>query len=348
MAAGGIASGVLAAVGSLSKRAEQLRNKHKVMGVAVALISDGNVVDTYALGLKDAEKGAGVEADTVFQAASLSKPAFAYCVFQLVQEGKLRLDEPLLPYVTERFSEDPAVAKVTARMVLAHTSGLPHSVPDGKKVEIQFEPGSKFAYSATGFDLLQRAVAKISEQPIEIFMRERMFKPLEMDRSEFDWSERLAGSLAAGYDAKGKRGETFLDKYRAWSAERRAAVKRVHPEISYPPAAAGLYTTAPDYAKFLRKMIRDKSLEEMCRAQVKVTDQVSWGLGWGLLKEKRRIWVWHWGNWSGLFQHFAAINRATGEGIVVLTNSGNGLAFCRDFVPVALGLSLNPLRRFFE
>ena len=87
-----------------------------VMGVAVALISDGSVVDTYALGLKDAEKGAGVEADTVFQAASLSKPAFAYCVFQLVQEGKLRLDEPLLPYVTERFSEDPAVAELVERL----------------------------------------------------------------------------------------------------------------------------------------------------------------------------------------------------------------------------------------
>ena len=53
-------------------------------------------------------------------------------------------------------------------------------------------------------------------------------------------------------------------------------------------------------------------------------------------------------NWSGLSQHFAAFDRAAGDGIVVLTNSGNGLAFCKDFVPAAIGLNLEPLRRFFE
>jgi CubicO group peptidase (beta-lactamase class C family) len=265
----------------------------------------------------------------------------------LAGEGKLKLDEPLLPFVEEPFSDDPRLAKVTARMVLSHTSGLPHGVADGEKVKLQFEPGAKFAYSATGFDLLQRAVAKISGLPIEEFMRERMFRPLKMERSEFIWTERLAANLAGGYDRDGKPGITFIERFRKYSPERLAAVRKIHPELSYPPAAAGLYCTATDYAKFLIEMCSPKYYA-MCEPIIKITDETSWGLGWGLLKQKGQTWIWHWGNWNGLSQHFAAINRATKKGIVVLTNSGNGLRFCRDFVPEAIGLDLSPLRRFFD
>ena len=327
--------------------AERLRKKHQVPALSVAFIENGKITETFASGIRDTEQKLPAEASTVFEAASLSKPAFAYAVVRLCQDGKFTLDEPLLPHAPEPFCSDPRLAKITARMVFAHTSGLPHGIPDGQEVRLQSDPGSKFAYSATGFDYLQRAVAKISGQPVEEFMRERVFKPLKMARSEFIWTERLAPNLAKGYDPKGVGGETWIERFRKFSPERKTAIKKLHPEISDPPAAAALYTTASDYARFLIDIL-DPKYDDMCRPQIKIADKTAWSTGWGVLTDKKQEWIWHWGNWSGLFQHFTALNRATRRGLVLLTNSGNGLRLAKDFLPIALNLDLTPLKPFLD
>ena len=188
-------------------------------------------------------------------------------------------------------------------------------------------------------------------------MDERVFVPFGMTRSHFGWLDRLAPALAQAYDSKGNPGTTLLEKYRLASPEWREAVNRLHPEFTYPTSAAGLLCTAEDYARFLMAIVSPSRpdgfhlspglLNEMLKPQVQVKRNVAWGLGWGLLRSKDASWFWHWGNWSGLFQHFAAANRERNTGIVILTNSGNGLKLCRELVPRAIGLDIAALRSFF-
>jgi CubicO group peptidase (beta-lactamase class C family) len=323
--------------------------RHRVPGLAVSLIDGGKIVWSSACGGSDPPITAN---ETIFEAASLSKPVYAHAVLQLVDEGKLKLDEPLGPHLQEPFVPgDARSAAITARMILSHTSGLPNAVPDGKRPELRFAPGARFGYSATGFDYLQTVVERITGEPIDRFTNARVLGPAGMSSSHFGWLDRFAAVRATGYDAMGKAGQTFLERYRLASDEWRAGLHRMHPELNFPPAAAGLYCTADDYARFLVHALTaaPASGGAAFSPQVKVSKRVSWGLGWGLLDAPAGDrWFWHWGNWAGLFQHFVAGNRARGTGIVVLTNSGNGLKLCRELVPRAVGLDIGPCRPLFE
>ncbi len=129
-------------------------------------------------------------------------------------------------------------------------------------------------------------------QPVASFAEERVFVPFSMSRSHFGWTERLAPALAQGYDAEGRPGETFIERYRRAPKEWRDELHRMHPEINDPPAAAGLCSTALDLARFVIEFLlagKDEgsrlsrgSADRMLEPQVEVTRSVSWGLGWGL------------------------------------------------------------------
>jgi CubicO group peptidase (beta-lactamase class C family) len=119
----------LSAIGSSQSRAadfEQLLKDRQVPGLSFAVIHDGKIVETKALGVRDTSTAAPVDGNTIFEAASLSKPVFAYAVLQLVDAGQLSLDTPLSTYVPNYVKDDPRAASVTARNVLSQSSGLPN------------------------------------------------------------------------------------------------------------------------------------------------------------------------------------------------------------------------------
>src|SRR5581483_7339401 len=114
--------------------------------------------------------------------ASFTKVAFAYTVLQLVQEKVLDLDRPVYQYLPKPLPEyedwadlagDGRWKKFTARMLLSHTSGLPNwrYFEDDKKLHIHFEPGTKYAYSGEGLQLLQLVVETITKQPLQELMQ---------------------------------------------------------------------------------------------------------------------------------------------------------------------------------
>lgn len=304
-----------AAPGTVHDALSVLAEQHHVCAVAVAVIRDRKVaaVET-ATGCQPTP---ALRPDSVFQAASLGKPVFAYAVLQLAAQGRLALDTPLVAYLPEGYRHrfyplqaepselvtDPRLQAVTARMVLNHTSGLPNwaSGPLG----FVSAPGTRWTYSGEGYVLLQRAVEAITGQPLDQWMADHMFGPLAMRHSSYVWSERIAP--LPGTKANG--------------------APRATRKVATPVAAFSLYTTAEDYGKFLARMLGDDAVvAQVTAAPVSVDPElgIGWGLGWGIERAKDDTYIWQWGNNLG-YRAFAIGSARTGDGMVMLTNSENGL-----------------------
>lgn len=294
-----------------------LAAEHHICGVAIAVVKNRKLdsMDT-ATGCLPALT---LNSNSVFQAASLGKPVFAYAVLKLVEQGTLELDTPVVTYLPQGYRHqfypskaepsdlvtDPRIEAVTARMVLNHTSGLPNwaSGPLG----FDSAPGQRWDYSGEGFVLLQRAVEAITGEPLDRFMTAQVFKPLAMDNSDYVWSERTAQGLLPGTKANGAPRATMV--------------------LKNPIAAYSLYTSAADYGKFLVAVLNDAHLLKQLSASPVTVDpslNLGWGLGWGLERSQDDLYIWHWGNNTG-YRAFVIASMRTGDGFVMLTNSENGL-----------------------
>ena len=226
--------------------------------------------------------GQAVTNETTFEAASLSKPVFAYGVLKLVEQGKLGLDVPLTTYLAKPYVEDERLGKITARIVLSHQTGFPNWPADDDSLPIYFTPGERFSYSGEGYIYLQRVVEKITDKPLNAYMTEAVFTPLGMTSSSYVWKPEFDALTATGHGYDGK------------------------PEKKWKPDEAGaastLNTTAKDYAKFVAAVLngvglKAATLREMetpqialdpeCRICIKkepkqLSKNLSWGLGWGI------------------------------------------------------------------
>src|SRR5438445_3866389 len=154
-----------------------------VPGLSLAIVRDGRIELRRAYGVKDAASGTPVDADTVFEAASLSKPVFAYAVLKLADAGKLDLDAPVAKYLPGDYVDDPRQSAITARRVLSHTTGFPNWRPSGQPLKIHFAPGERFSYSGEGFVYLQKAVERLTGQTLDAVMKRLVFEPLHMASS---------------------------------------------------------------------------------------------------------------------------------------------------------------------
>ena len=286
------------------------------------------------------ETKAPVGEDTVFEAASLSKPVFAYAVLQLVDEGKLDLDRPLMEYTTQQYIEenflrgqleDERFRRLTARMVLSHTTGLPNWRPRGGALEFVRDPGVEFGYSGEGFVFLQKVVEDLTGMECNAFVGERVFEPLGMEHSSYVWREDYEQLAASSHSL-------FGDARPMYKASRANA-------------AASLRTTAADYARFLVAVMNGSGLKPETHAAM-LTPQsetgyqgVSWGLGIGLQASGSGPSFWHWGD-NGDFKAFAVAYREEKLGVVYFANSGTGLSVASGLVRSALGGSHPAVDRF--
>jgi len=330
-----------------------LLNKYNVPGAAMAIIRDGEIVYSKAWGVKRAGEGSQIDEQTLFEAASLTKPVFAYGVFKLIRDKKIDLDKPLSEYLQEPYiKEDERIHKITARMVLSHTSGLPNWRPEflietdtgieysksPGPLKIQFDPGTWFGYSAEGYNYLQHVVENITEQRLDIYMREAVLDPLGMNASIFTWEETKELTIAMPHNEEGKAVNEWLHR------------------LQKPMAAGTLFTTVTDYARFLSAMLSTKEslhsgspqnlsahdLEKMLQPQIEIGNQLAWSLGWGLEKHEREWFFWQWGDNPG-FKHFAVGSRSREFAVVMFTNGQNGEKIYRPIIETVLGIKLNAL-----
>ena len=145
----------------LTERIPELMARAHIPGVSVRWVEDGQLAWSGAFGRRLRDSGEPVDADTVFQAASLSKPVFAYVVLKLVEQGVLTLDQPLTSYLPDLDASDGSLSEqVTARQVLCHTTGWPNWRPLGQPLRREAAPGMRFGYSGEGYVYLQRASSR--------------------------------------------------------------------------------------------------------------------------------------------------------------------------------------------
>ncbi|BAZ41203.1 beta-lactamase [Calothrix sp. NIES-4101] len=291
-----------------------------VPGLELAIIHDGQLLWSKAFGVKNKSTRTPVNNDTIFAAASLSKPLFAYAVLKMVERGQLDLDTPLTNYTAKPYITDPRIKLITARMVLSHTTGFPNWSGD-KPLTIDFTPGTKFSYSGEGYLYLQKVVEEITQQSLHEYLRNTILTPLGMSSSSYIWLPDYQSTASYGHDRQGK--PTPMGKPKRASA------------------AGSLRTTAIDYAKFLLAMMQsgssdspqlgESSLDEMLRSQIKINQSLDWGLGWGLEKMANENFFWHWGDLN-TFKCFTLASRKSATGIVILTNSQNGLKISPQIV----------------
>jgi len=324
-----------------------------VSGLAVAIINGSQVVYVNGFGVKSEETGDPVDRETIFNAASFSKTVFAYLVMLLAEDGVIDLDKPLYEYLDKPLPDYPKYAdlsgderykKITARIVLCHTTGFPnwrYFAPDGKLI-IQWTPGERFGYSGEGIDLLQMVVEEVTGKGLEELARERVFEPLGMTRTSYAWNDWFEDNLAIPHDRYGRP-----TRYR----------KRGEAD-----AAGSMATTAGDYAKLLVALLnsegeRKVTVEEMRRSQIDIRsrsmfgpdsredvggpDGLSWGIGWGRFDGRYGGAFFHTGHEGGT-QNYNVTFADRGIGVVFLSNSDNFESVSRELAEATIGDVYSP------
>lgn len=334
----------------------RLMRAGEVTGVGLAIFNGGKIAYLKAYGVRDKEKNLPLTADSVMTAASFSKVAFGYMVMQLVAEKILDLDQPVYRYLPKPLpaypryhdlASDPRYERITARMLLSHTSGFPNwrSLNPDRKLNINFEPGSRFAYSGEGIDLLQFVVETITQKPLEELMRERVFQPLGMTRSSMIWQPEFESDYANGYDENGG----------SLGPERRKSAD----------AAGSMQTTPRDFARFFQAVIRGERLRKEARKtmlspQVQIlskhefpslatetTDEnkairLSYGLAWGLYWTRYGKAFFKEGHDEG-WRNYAVCFDKSGTGLMIMTNSYNGEGIFKELLETLVKDTFTPI-----
>ena len=309
-----------------------------VPGLQVAILESGEIAEVRAYGTLNAETGEPVTDRTVFEAASLSKPVFAYAVLRMMDRGEWDLDQPLWEILEyERLEHDERAREITTRQVLTHTTGLPNW--GGTPLQFNSDPGERWNYSGEGFVYLQRAVEKTTGLSLEEIGQREVFEPLGMSSTHYRWVPAYDSLAAIPHDELGD------------------PVSRRTPESGN--AAGSLHTTASDYARFVAAVMRGEGLAPETRAAMlaRATDltgagwgddaeakaHLFWGLGWGLSDGRRGESFWHWGD-QGTARCFILAYPESGDGLVYFTNSENGLAIGPELLELAFDDDHWPLR----
>jgi CubicO group peptidase (beta-lactamase class C family) len=149
---------------------------------------------------------------SIFQAASLSKPLFAYIVMKMVDKGEIDLDTPICQYTDiERFEDKEMAAILTPRMVLSHTTGLPNWSAKSSSdewptsvIKFKYPADSCFSYSGEGFAYLQRAIEAIRGTSLDVIAREEVFVPLRMNSTSFGWLPQYDSIALDGFNRAAK------------------------------------------------------------------------------------------------------------------------------------------------
>lgn len=181
---------------------ETWQKYYRIPGVSLALIKDGQVVYHKNYGVCNSITQEPVDDNTLFEAASVTKPVFAFAVLRLVEKGMLDLDKPLYEYLPyEDIAYDDRYKLITARHVLSHRTGFPNwrwMNPDGK-LDLKFTPGTNYGYSGEGFEYLKMVVQKITGKGVEQVLQEEVLEPTHLYHTFFSKNDSLVTMAAEGH-----------------------------------------------------------------------------------------------------------------------------------------------------
>lgn len=325
--------------GDKLKSITELMKESNTPGISVTVIHNSEIVWAKGYGIADTETQLPVNTDTIFQAASISKPLTALAVMKLVQDGKLDLDENINSYlITWKLPENEFTAKnkVTLRNLLSHTAGVTvHGFPGYKpdvevptlvqvlngefpantgKIIVNMEPNTEFSYSGGGYTIVQQALVDQLHKPFQEIMQELILDPLGMTNSFYSNSalnEKHCAIVTAGHNNDGER---VLGK------------RHIYPEM----AAAGLWTTAEDLAKFsieVQKSLKGESNKILTKEfmEIMTTPVLNGEYNIGLCNEKisAEQLLGHAGDNEG-YTCGMLFHKEKGFGVILMSNSQSG------------------------
>ncbi|MCF7220725.1 serine hydrolase domain-containing protein [Marilutibacter chinensis] len=286
-----------------------------VPGLSMAVIRDGAIVYRGAFGVTNLETGEPITERTLFEAASLSKPVFAYFTMLQVDKGLLDLDRPLHEYLPhESLVPDPRHELLTARMVLAHASGLPNWRSEtGGELKLLFEPGTRFGYSGEAYEYLKSVLGHIlrtDDEGLQAHLKREVADPAGARYMQYTWDDAIPSLKAFGH--------------------RNGAVTDNDRHDRNFGAAYSLITTPSDYARFLIALMRPVGsnaavVEDLLSLQTALPPErgeMHRSLGFPVKKTGKGFRYYHSGN-NGDFRAYCHFYRDTGDGVVIFGNSDN-------------------------
>lgn len=319
---------------------------YKIPAVSIVVINHGEIEWAKAYGIKDQVTHELATEETIFQAASISKPIAAMTALRLVQEGLINLDENVnVKLRSWRIPENQLTSssKVSLRHILSHSSGLSihgfrgytgqEAIPtllqilegvkpaNSKPIRVETKPGTQWKYSGGGFIVLQQLIEDLTALPFDSLVETLVLEPLHMENSTFDHRKAtttLATKLAAGhaYDGSSLTNKWFF-----------------YPER----AAAGLWSTPTDLAYFLmdiqqtylgnsENILFTDFVHQMLTLQIGTS-----GLGFTVEGKDGTLRFSHTGKNMG-FSCYMIAYAGRGQGVVIMTNSDNGLYFTYEIM----------------
>jgi CubicO group peptidase (beta-lactamase class C family) len=314
---------------------------YKVPGVSVAVINNGKIEWAKGYGVQETGIKKGVTTETLFQAASISKPITAMAMLRLVQENKLNLDEDVNKKLVSWKVPDNDFTKeqkVTLRELLSHSASLTVSgfrgyaadeeiptilqILDGLKpansipIRVDGTPNKDFRYAGGGYVVVQKLAEDVTKKPFPDFLQSEILKKLKMNHSTFQ--QQFRASAAIGHSSDGAKIKGNWHTY---------------PEL----AAAGLWTTPTDLARFAIEIQKSKSGKSNKILSVEMVNEMltpqigGWGLGLDLRGKNQSARFGHGGGNEG-YRSLMFAYSDSGQGAVVMTNSDNGYALAEEIM----------------
>ena len=308
-----------------------------IPGVSIAFLNGGKIAWAKGYGYTSADSSRPVDAQTLFQAASISKPVAALAALALVEEGKIGLDEDVNGYLEgwqveeNQFTSDE---KVTLRRILSHSAGLTvhgfggyadgEDVPElvqilngeepanSDRIYPDTVPGSQYSYSGGGYTIMQKMLCDVTGESFPDLMEERVLSRIGMNMSTYQQPlpEERWENAACGYRATGAMVEGRWHTY---------------PEM----AAAGLWTTPTDLLKYVMEVqlsyagVSNRILSMGMTQEMLTAQMDDHGLGPGVGGSGDSITFNHGGANEGYRCGLLAFTKL-GQGLVIMTNGDRG------------------------
>jgi CubicO group peptidase (beta-lactamase class C family) len=338
--------------GSLDHYLLTQMDAYKIPGLAIAIVRDGKLEYQNGYGTANAE-GDPVTPDTPFLLASVSKSFTALGVMQLVEAGKINLDDPLQKYLPWFAVADGRAERITVSHLLYHTSGfselggnkmnIRRDTPNGLEAGVRdlanerlsFDPGDGWEYSNINYDVLGLLIQDVSGQRYETYIQEYIFDPLGMDNSYTSLSDARTAKAASGY-------YPFFGIPLVFDS--------FMPYTSAVLPSAGLWSSASDLSRYIivnlndgqyesSRLLSSTNMERLLTPGVEIEPGYNYAMGWfhapnfldreflKTLKTDLNQYedievLWHEGDWSN-YKSVVLMLPEQDYGVVILMNSND-------------------------
>ncbi len=299
----------------IAARMKEMIEAKEIPGAVTLVATRERVTHLEAIGKAGPGTAKPMRKDSIFWIASMTKVLTGTAIMMLQDEGKLNVDDQVSKYIPalgDLKTPSGRPARLTLRHLMTHTSGMPEATAEESKEALKladlipaylnkpmrFEPGSKWQYCQSGINTLGRIIEVVSEKPYPSFLAERLFEPLGMKDTTFYVRPNQLSRLVTPVrrEADGTLVETTIGLLQGKSP---TSTDR------YPAANGGLFSTAPDYARFARMILNQGTLDgrqylrpETVRLMTTVqtgdlatgfTPGNGYGLTWGVVRQPQGV-----------------------------------------------------------